>query len=215
MTEEQKAKQRTYRAEWARNRRKSLSPQDAEAERAKDREYRKARAANPEIAKRIRERGKVNAKRWRDSLSTERAEEMKAQKRAHMVLYYSENRGTRREYRSRPEVKAAHVKYMSKYAKENPQKVLALCHKRRARLLGNGGSYTVEEWNDLVEQCGHKCICCGRTDVEIKLTVDHIVPICKGGSNSISNIQPLCEKCNCKKHDKIINYLCYSPLKAA
>ena len=37
------------------------------------------------------------------------------------------------------------------------------------------------------------------------LTVDHVVPISKGGSNDISNIQPLCCNCNSKKNAKQID----------
>jgi 5-methylcytosine-specific restriction endonuclease McrA len=36
-------------------------------------------------------------------------------------------------------------------------------------------------------------LCCGEAK---PLTVDHVVPVSKGGSNDISNIQPLCLECN-------------------
>ena len=38
----------------------------------------------------------------------------------------------------------------------------------------------------------------------VKLTVDHIVPVSKGGTNDISNLQLLCETCNHIKDNRII-----------
>jgi len=44
---------------------------------------------------------------------------------------------------------------------------------------------------------GSECVYCGATE---DLTVDHIKPIFKGGTNSIDNLQILCRRCNCRKH---------------
>lgn len=54
------------------------------------------------------------------------------------------------------------------------------------------------------------CVKCGD---DKKLSVDHIIPISKGGNDCITNKQTLCIKCNSSKHNRIQNiikpeYLC-------
>jgi hypothetical protein len=95
----------------------------------------------------------------------------------------------------------------------------AMKHRRRAKLLGLGGSYTAFEWQLLKERCNNCCVCCLRNEVELailglKLVPDHIIPIAKGGRNYIANIQPLCHNNKCKnvagcneyKNDSIVDY---------
>lgn len=67
-------------------------------------------------------------------------------------------------------------------------------------------SHTYGEWELLKKQYNYTCPCCGLSEPEIKLTEDHIIPLSKGGSDLIENIQPLCGKCNFKKHTSIIKY---------
>ena len=45
-----------------------------------------------------------------------------------------------------------------------------------------------------------KCVQC---DSNERLEYDHIIPVSKGGSNTVRNIQLLCEPCNRKKSDSI------------
>lgn len=89
------------------------------------------------------------------------------------------------------------------WKKRNREKVVAYENRRRAAKRNSGGAYTSEEWFALVEREGNCCSCCRRTDV--KLQADHVIPLSRGGSNLIENIQPLCGDCNnwkfTKSHD--------------
>jgi HNH endonuclease/NUMOD3 motif len=88
---------------------------------------------------------------------------------------------------------------------------LYLNSQRRALVRGAQGSFSMEEWKLLKEEYNFTCPACFRSEPEIVLTFDHVVPLVKGGSNYISNIQPLCRSCNAKKHDKLIHYCLSCP----
>lgn len=93
--------------------------------------------------------------------------------------------------------------YEKRYRQENPEKFLNNNRKRRARLNNSGGSFTDAEWRSLCEKFDNKCLSCGKRK---QLCADHIVPLIKGGTNTIDNIQPLCRSCNSKKYISIIDY---------
>lgn len=96
----------------------------------------------------------------------------------------------------------------AKYGIEHPnwKGGLSVLFVRKQRIEQNGGSHTKQEWENLKEQYNFMCPSCYKSEPEIKLSLDHITPISKGGSNNIENIQPLCRSCNAKKHVKTIKY---------
>ena len=74
--------------------------------------------------------------------------------------------------------------------------------KRRARMRGAySASY---DFIKLCQRYGNKCLACGRSDVA--LTVDHVVPLSRGGTDTEDNIQPLCFSCNASKGTKTADY---------
>ena len=92
-----------------------------------------------------------------------------------------------------------------RWAQKNREKVSFYAKEYYRRKKGAVGSHTLGDWETLKKQYGFQCPRCGRSEPEIKLEADHIIPLSKGGSNYIENIQPLCRSCNASKNNKILN----------
>jgi 5-methylcytosine-specific restriction endonuclease McrA len=100
--------------------------------------------------------------------------------------------------------KAFHARNLRKWRHENPSKAAAQRNRNRAMRLECEGHYTAAEFKALCEEYGNVCLRCG--DKGAPLTPDHVIPLSLGGSNWITNIQPLCRRCNSRKNVKIIDY---------
>jgi len=75
---------------------------------------------------------------------------------------------------------------------------------KKQRRRGAIGMHTLQEWENVKREWNYCCARCGMQEpfnnqCYQKLTEDHIIPISKGGSNFIENIQPLCHRCNSEK----------------
>ncbi len=92
------------------------------------------------------------------------------------------------------------------YGKDNPEKVSDWCRKRRARKNNAEGQHSPAEVTDLFARQRGLCASC-KSKLSVRKPnryhIDHIVPISKGGSDWISNIQLLCPPCNSSKKDKL------------
>ena len=86
-----------------------------------------------------------------------------------------------------------------KRRKRNPEVGRQSEHRRRVRKIGNGVFKIIPK--DLQRLQRTPCQECGTMK---KLTIDHVVPISKGGTHSIGNLQSLCLSCNCSKNNKFI-----------
>ena len=54
--------------------------------------------------------------------------------------------------------------------------------------------------HEVFKRDGYRCRECGASKEETSLEIDHIVPVAKGGTNDIDNLQTLCRECNRMKH---------------
>lgn len=74
-------------------------------------------------------------------------------------------------------------------------------HKRARSVRVSGrGACTQAEWEAIVAKQRGRCEFCKK---KCKLSMDHIVPVSKGGSLRAHNVQGLCRSCNSRKWTKI------------
>jgi 5-methylcytosine-specific restriction endonuclease McrA len=157
-------------------------------------QYEKARANLPhrvEARRKYYEEHKEEISEYKKRWSAENEESVSASRRKHYEL-------------NRDEV----IARSKKWGEDNPEKVKRAkannSRKRRAARHASPGSFPAEEFKALCESCGNRCLACGAT--EALLEADHVVPLTRGGSDDIGNIQPLCGTCNRKKFVSVIDY---------
>lgn len=49
---------------------------------------------------------------------------------------------------------------------------------------------------------GFRCVYCGAEAADVKLVVDHVLPVADGGSDAIENLATACFLCNAGKADR-------------
>jgi 5-methylcytosine-specific restriction endonuclease McrA len=146
-----------------------------------------------------KECAKAKQKRYREA-NPEKARDSKNRSVAKRKDYY-----LKKAYEWRDANRERYLENQRRYTREvrvyDKNKCLQWVHKRRDRMRG---VVNPAEWRALVEQYDGKCLCCGRDD--LKMTMDHVIPIIKGGPHLISNIQPLCMPCNRRKGQQVVDY---------
>jgi endogenous inhibitor of DNA gyrase (YacG/DUF329 family) len=78
-------------------------------------------------------------------------------------------------------------------------KTRAKVTRRRAREAGASGTYTWSEVTRVYLDIGSVCAYCHQPTPDFQ--PDHVIPLSRGGSNSITNIVPSCNRCNGDKRD--------------
>lgn len=155
------------------------------------------------------EKNRQNARDWY-AANRKRANEAARQ-------YYADHREEKRDYdekyKARQDPETLRGKKRA-YYQQNRERILEQRRELRKRDPGTAnrgsrmrrtrkraialllGHHTEQQWQDKLAYFGGCCAFCDTTE---NITRDHIVPLAKGGSDLIGNIQPLCYSCNARK----------------
>lgn len=87
------------------------------------------------------------------------------------------------------------------YCRKNPDRFSLYHNHRRINETVNGGSHTIKQRREKFLALGNVCYYCS---IPGKMTVDHMIPISRGGTDNIDNIVPACTTCNCRKGNKTL-----------
>jgi 5-methylcytosine-specific restriction endonuclease McrA len=141
------------------------------------------RDANPE-------RHRENNRRWR--------EENKERHRAAAQKWANENREAYLERLRK--WRQANAEYIAAQRQE-PERLLKHRERqqRRRSLVGTESPELSAAVGELLQQ---PCAYCG-TQAE-HMTIDHIVPLARGGKHELSNLAPACMTCNCSKGARLL-----------
>lgn len=166
-----------YTTEWARAKYGSLPRTKLSAEEAKRRILQSARKTYRKDLKRSRERALARYYRERD------------RRRAYSLEYGRKNRERR-----------ALIGRL--WAINNPLKVRVKQHRRRVAVLAAPGVCTAVQLEARCTYYGWLCYLCQIPLTMKTLTIDHRIPLARGGSQWPANLAPCCRRCNGSKGGK-------------
>lgn len=124
----------------------------------------------------------------------------------HNKTYYEENKEElvkrSREYREENKEELAKKKRIYNKTSQGQVAIFNGNTKRRKReQQGNG--ITPDQWLEMMNFFDWKCAYSGKSiNVKENRTIDHIVPLAKGGAHEIWNCVPMDKSLNSSKHDK-------------
>ena len=93
----------------------------------------------------------------------------------------------------------------AKYKRDRPAKRRVWEARRRAGKRNNGVYDVLDK--EIATLLNTPCFICNSKE---NISIDHVIPICRGGRHSIGNLLPMCQPCNSKKGTKFLSELRYS-----
>jgi 5-methylcytosine-specific restriction endonuclease McrA len=156
------------------------------------------------------ERARAASRRWRLSPAGRqwRAGQRETERALERGRYTTEKRREKRR-RTAPEKL---IEYGRRWRVKYPEKRRAGEQRRRAMVVGASGRFTAEDWQTLIARSRH-CHWCKQPFTKKRRpdgtlgppTHDHVVPLSKGGANSLANSVCAHLRCNISKHARSFN----------
>jgi 5-methylcytosine-specific restriction endonuclease McrA len=138
-----------------------------------------------------RERRREYGREWIRKNAEKAREAMRRWRAAHPDEHAKDSRASYARNRE------ARLRRSLEYHRAHREVRKASDNKRRLQKLASRVNFTPAEWVALVATYAGRCAYCGERR---PLQADHRIPLSRGGSNSIDNILPACQRCNAKKH---------------
>lgn len=104
-------------------------------------------------------------------------------------------------YQKSPEYRERERKYAQEYRKLHPDKNAEYSAKYRATTKEHGGEITDEDIRECLEFFNYECAYSG-VPLSSEYQTDHVIPVSKGGTNTIHNIVPCLPVINLRKSSK-------------
>ena len=89
-----------------------------------------------------------------------------------------------------------------RWALKNKEHINFLTKQRIYRLKGAEGRIVKSDVDNLFETNNGKCYYC---NINASKSIDHVIPISRGGTNYLNNLVPVCISCNSKKGAKLLS----------
>jgi len=87
----------------------------------------------------------------------------------------------------------------ARYARDQEKRIHA-SRVSRAKRGGQECYLSIDDWLSLLHRFNYRCAYCGVLLTKSNRSLDHKIPLVRGGTNDIENLVPACRPCNCKKN---------------
>lgn len=173
-------------------------------------------AANRErISQRLKERRKTHGDQMRAQSRASWAKHREKRLEWHRK-HYQENKAAYAEYHKKryPLIAERKRAVSKKWREDNPERYRQQMrdwlvanldkhneHSRQRRARLRDATIAEVTNRDIRRLMSSPCLYCGSHE---NITVDHVVPLARGGSHAIGNLVPACKTCNSRKKDSFI-----------